>query len=168
MSTDREQFEREMRLAGADDVALGVNALPERFQPAYSDPSTAAKWVEWKMARENMIVARDEDELRASYKWLRDKIKAEVPNVAYIEQVFDCGLTYAVGVQKGVGEQRKRHAARVEYIQTVGGVWQELRDEDGSKCMGFGPPFDYVRYSLNDDPEKEQKVAEIIEKFRNL
>ena len=115
-----------------------------------------------------MIARRDESELRASYKWLRDRIKAEVPDIVVAEHVSDFGSCYAIGVQKGSGEQRKRHAVRVEFYETVGGVLQELEDEEGNKYMGYGPPYENVHYSLNADPEKEAKAQKIIKRFKQL
>lgn len=103
-----------------------------------------------------MSDTRDSDEIRVRYKWLRERIKAEVPDIELFDDVFDFGYTYAVGVSRGEGEKRRHHAVRVEYVYATG------NNPDGYQGKSW------EHYSLNADPAKEERVAEIIRSFRAL
>lgn len=98
----------------------------------------------------------EDNELRSSYKWLRERLSAEIPDAEHADCIYDCGHAYAVGVSKGDGENRRRHSVRVEYEYPT-----------GDDPEGYGGKS-WAHYSLNADPAKEERVAEIIRSFRAL
>lgn len=99
------------------------------------------------------------------YKWLRDRISAEVPDCKLHDCVRDYGGAYDIAVQRN----GKRIGFRIEFKEMVGkGEWQELIDDDGERYMGYGPPYAYVTHSLNDKPNKAEIVSRMIETIRSL
>ena len=97
-------------------------------------------------------------DFRAEYKWLSDRLQAEFPDAQITDQINDYGFSYAIGVMFGEGASRWRTYFRAEYVERD--IFTESAEAaSGNEVVEF-PTLNH--YSLNDDPNREMVVANMI------
>ena len=101
--------------------------------------------------------------LRDKYSWLIDRLKAKLPG-EIVYQSFGWGLEFGIAYKVG----HHRDAVLVERIASSTPLeYGDVEQEDGT-TRREPVLWNHVMYSLNEDPNKEAIVEDIISKWKAL